>query len=261
MVLRIENLSFYYGKKEILKNLNFSLNSGETLGILGRNGIGKSTFLKTILGLLKFKIGEIFINNERLNSLDNKSRAKLVGYVPQSEKIAFSFKVRDLILMGINANIGIFSRPSKNDKKRADEVARIVGVSEYLDMDIDELSGGMLQLVLIARALALNPKILIMDEPTSYLDVFHQNAVLNLIKKLNLEYETCVIFTSHYPDHTLAVADKTLLLNGSCDYIFGNTDEVLTNENLTKLFGMDFINLNLDDKNRLLPKWNIKQCI
>lgn len=257
MVLKVENLSFSYDKKEILRNLNFSLNSGETLGILGKNGIGKSTFLKIILGILKTNRGKILIDNNDISLLDNKSRAKLTGYVPQSEKIAFSFKVKDMILMGINANIGIFQRPSKSDKKRVEEVADIVGVSDFLNLDVDELSGGMLQLVLIARSLVLNPKILIMDEPTSYLDVFHQNAILNLIKRLNIEYKMCIIFTSHYPDHTLAVADKTLLLNGIDGYKFGSTSEILTGKNLSELFNIDFINLDIENKSRLLPKWSV----
>ncbi|QKF60911.1 ABC transporter ATP-binding protein [Campylobacter curvus] len=257
MVLKVENLSFSYGKKEIFKNLSLSLESGETLGILGRNGIGKSTLLKIILGLLKIQSGQIFIDNQNLQTLSNKTRAKLVGYVPQSENIAFSFKVRDLILMGINANIGIFARPSKEDEKIVEKVTDIVGVREFLDLNVDELSGGMTQLVLIARSLVLSPKILIMDEPTSYLDVFHQDAILSLIKRLNFEFKTCVIFTSHHPDHTLAVADKTLLLNGTSGFNFGITRQILTDENLTELFGIKFVNLRLDDKSRLLARWSV----
>ena len=159
--------------------------------------------------------------------------------------------------MGVNANVGMFSGPSAEDRAMAEEAARIAGVSEYLNLNVDELSGGMMQLVLIARSLVLRPKILIMDEPTSYLDVFHQNAVLSLIKKLNSEQKTCVIFTSHHPDHALAVADKTLLLNGPLGYEFGATDQILKGENLTKLFGIDFINLNIDDKRRLLVRWRV----
>ncbi|MBE9819090.1 ABC transporter ATP-binding protein [Campylobacter concisus] len=257
MVLSVENLSFSYGAKQILQNLSLSLKSGETLAILGPNGIGKSTFLKIILGLLKAKGGQILIDGRDHASLSGKERAKLVGYVPQSENIAFSFKVKDLILMGVNANVGMFSRPSAEDRAIAEEAASIAGVSEYLNLNVDELSGGMMQLALIARSLVLRPKILIMDEPTSYLDVFHQNAVLSLIKRLNSEQKTCVIFTSHHPDHALAAADKTLLLNGPLGYEFGATDQILKGENLTKLFGIDFINLNVEDKRRLLVRWNI----
>ena len=195
MVLSVENLSFSYERKQILQNLSLSLKSGETLAILGPNGIGKSTFLKIILGLLKAKSGQILIDGRDHASLGGKERAKLVGYVPQSENIAFSFKVKDLILMGVNANVGTFSRPSAEDRAMAEEAARIAGVGEYLNLNVDELSGGMMQLALIARSLVLRPKILIMDEPTSYLDVFHQNAVLSIIKKLNSEQKTCVIFT------------------------------------------------------------------
>ena len=257
MVLSVENLSFSYERKQILQNLSLSLKSGETLAILGPNGIGKSTFLKIVLGLLKAKSGQILIDGRDHASLSGKERAKLVGYVPQSENIAFSFKVKDLILMGVNANVGTFSRPSAEDRAMAEEAAQIAGVGEYLNLNVDELSGGMMQLVLIARSLVLRPKILVMDEPTSYLDVFHQNAVLSLIKKLNSERKTCVIFTSHHPDHALAAADKTLLLNGPLGYEFGATDQILKGENLTKLFGIDFINLNVEDKRRLLVRWNI----
>ena len=158
MVLSVENLSFSYERKQILQNLSLDLKSGETLAILGPNGIGKSTFLKIILGLLKAKSGQILIDGRDHVSLSGKERAKLVGYVPQSENIAFSFKVKDLILMGVNANVGMFSRPSAEDRAMAEEAARIAGVSEYLNLNVDELSGGMMQLVLIARSLVLRPK-------------------------------------------------------------------------------------------------------
>ena len=131
MVLSVENLSFSYERKQILQNLSLSLKSGETLAILGPNGIGKSTFLKIILGLLKAKSGQILIDGRDHASLGGKERAKLVGYVPQSENIAFSFKVKDLLLMGVTANVGMFSRPSAEGRAMAGEGAQIAGVREH----------------------------------------------------------------------------------------------------------------------------------
>lgn len=256
MVLEVKNLNFSYANKSILNELNFSLESGEVMGILGRNGVGKSTLLKLILGLLNLEHGKILLNSQSIDKITNKERAKLIGYVPQSQNLAFSFSVKDMILMGINANIGTFYRPSKKDTQTVEYVAQIVGISDMLNLNVDELSGGMMQLAFIARALVLSPKILIMDEPTSYLDMAHQDDILNLIKRLKNEFNTSVVFTSHCPDHALCISDKTLLLSET-NYQFGKTKEILTSENLNALFGLEFINFKTQDKARLAPKWSV----
>lgn len=257
MVLEVENLRFKYNEKIILKDINFHVPKAKTVGILGINGIGKSTLLKILLSLQNFKDGNIKLDGKNLFDLNQKDRAKLISYVPQKETAVFSFLVKDFILIGRNAYVNLFSKPSNDDKLAVLKAANIVGITHLLDRSLYELSGGMMQLVLIARALCTFPKILIMDEPISYLDIFHQNSILSIINLLNTKYGISVLFTSHYPDHTLAIAHKTLLLKGEKGYIFGNTKDVLSAENLSSIFNLDFLSVELLNKNRLLPNWDI----
>ncbi|EDO9793964.1 ATP-binding cassette domain-containing protein [Campylobacter fetus] len=257
MVLNVNNISFSYADDLILNRVSFDILKGETVSILGKNGIGKSTLLKILLSLQSYSSGEIFIDGVNIRSINLKHRARFLGYVPQAENSTFAFLVKDIILMGRNAHLGLFQRPSKYDLDYVLEAADIVGITNLLSKNIYELSGGEKQLVLIARALCLFPKLLIMDEPISYLDVFHQNKILSLINLLNTKYNISVLFTSHYPDHTLAISHKTLLLNGANGAIFGESKDILTDINLKNLFGISFFGLKINEKDRLLPKWNI----
>lgn len=252
MVLSVENLSFAYNQKNILNKISFNVKKGETLAILGKNGAGKSTLLSLILGLLKSENGDIFLLNQKIKS--QRQRAQIIGFVPQSEKNIFSFKVTDMILFGLNANISLFSKPSKEDYEKVLKASELAGCSHLLDLNIDEISGGQKQLVLIARALVSNPKLLIMDEPISYLDTAHQNNILGLILKLN-EKGISVIFSSHYPDHSLMVAHKALLLLKD-SHLFGLAQDILNSENLKELFKIDFIKKEILGQSRILPKWD-----
>lgn len=252
MVLSVRNLSFGYHKKNILNNISFDVKKGETLTILGENGAGKSTLLSLILGLLKGNNGDIFLLNQSIKS--QRQIAQIIGFVPQSEKSVFSFSVADMILFGLNANISLFSKPSKEDYEKVLKASDLAGCSHLLDSNIDEISGGQKQLVLIARALVGNPKLLIMDEPISYLDTAHQNNILRLISKLN-EKGISVIFSSHYPDHSLMVAHKALLLLKD-NHLFGSADDILNSENLKELFKIDFIKETIFGQSRILPKWD-----
>lgn len=256
MVLSISGLNFNYGKKVILKDLNFNLNQGQTLAILGPNGIGKSTLLRILLSLLPLQSGEIILNGENFKSLSLKERAKLIGYVPQSEKPAFAFKVVDMIMLGKNASIGLFNTPSKKDFEDARQAAILAGCEHLLEQKIDELSGGQMQLVLIARAIISKPKLLIMDEPTSFLDTTHQDEILSLISRLNHQ-GICVIFSSHYADHVFMVSHQSLLLNGEQGYIYGDTQKILNQQNLYNLFKKEFILAQIEGKTRILPRWSI----
>ena len=232
--------------------ISFNVKKGETLAILGKNGAGKSTLLSLILGLLKSENGDILLLNQKIKS--QRQRAQIIGFVPQSEKNIFSFKVTDMILFGLNASISLFSKPSKEDYEKVLKASELAGCSHLLDLNIDEISGGQKQLVLIARALVSNPKLLIMDEPISYLDTAHQNNILGLILKLN-EKGISVIFSSHYPDHSLMVAHKALLLLKD-SHLFGLAQDILNSENLKELFKIDFIKKEILGQSRILPKWD-----
>lgn len=256
MVLSISDLNFNYGKKVILKDLNISLKQSQTLAILGPNGIGKSTLIRILLSLLPMQSGEVILNGENFKSLSLKERAKLIGYVPQNEKPNFAFSVLDMIMLGKNASIGLFKAPSKKDIEDARQAAILAGCEHLLEQKIDELSGGQMQLVLIARAIISKPKLLIMDEPTSFLDTTHQDEILSLISRLNHQ-GICVIFSSHYADHVFMISHQCLLLNGEQGYIYGDTKETLNEQNLYNLFNTNFIIAQIEGKTRILPRWSI----
>lgn len=256
MVLDIKNLNFSYGKKVILKDLNLSLKSEQSLGILWPNGIGKSTLIRILLSLLPSFSGQISLNGKNFGELSLKERAKLIGYVPQNEKPSFAFSVLDMIMLGKNASIGLFKSPSKKDIDDARHAAILAGCEHLLSQNVDELSGGQMQLVLIARAIVSRPKLLIMDEPTSFLDTTHQDAILSLISRLNHQ-GMAVIFSSHYPNHTYMISHLSLLLNGEKGYICGATKDVLNEANLKSLFGTDFIMAQIEDKTRIMPRWSV----
>lgn len=255
MVLSVKNLSFEYKNNLVLKDLSFELPNGKTLAILGKNGAGKSTLLSILLSILPFKKGEILLNNTSYKNTKIKQRARQIGFVPQSETNTFSFSVKDMILFGLNASISLFSSPSKEDEKKAIFASELAGCKHLLEANIDEISGGQMQLVLIARALVNSPKLLIMDEPTSYLDTARQNEILRLISRLN-ENNIAVIFSSHYPDHTMMVSHYSLLLKGACEYVFGKSDEVMSESNLNELFGIEFQKIQTNSQSRILPKWS-----
>lgn len=256
MVLRVKDLSFSYGKRVILSNVSLHVSTPETLAILGINGVGKSTLIKAIMGLIECNSGKILLNDMDINKYDNKTRAKLIGYVPQKETNPFGFLVKEVVLMGRNGFVPLFKKPTCKDIKKADEAMEIVGITHLKERTYNELSGGEMQLVMIARALSSFPSFIIMDEPISHLDVGRQNQVLSLIKMLKKEFGIGIIITSHYPDHVLAVCDDTLFLKGENGSKFGKSNELMNEKELKELFNVGFISLNLEGQNRIIPKWD-----
>ncbi len=257
MVLEVKDLAFSFAKKSIFNDLNFDVKKGKTVTILGVNGVGKSTLIRNILGILEFQKGEVNYGSSSLHTLNNKQRAQYIGYVPQKETNPFAFSAGEVVLMGRNSNISMFSKPKKVDMDAVDEAMDIVGVSHLKDRVYNELSGGEMQLVMVARALCTFPPLMIMDEPISHLDVGRQNQMLKLISMLNEKYGISVLMTSHYPDHALAVSNKTLLLKGDAQSEFGDTHEMMHDEKLFSLFGVNFTSLHLDGKKRTFPRWHV----
>lgn len=240
MKLEIKNLSAGYNKKIVFKNVNFVLEKGEILNILGKNGVGKSSLFKTILRFINKKEGEIFIGEKNINSLSQKELSKLIAYVPQSHMTAFPFLVKDVILMGRTAHLNIFSSPKKEDILKIEKIMDYLDI-RYLENKIyTEISGGERQLCLIARAMAQESKILIMDEPTSNLDFGNQIKVIKIIKKLS-DKGISVIVISHFPNHAFLCEGKVAIMKKSDEFIIGNALEIITNESMKNLYGIDII--------------------
>ncbi|BAH06636.1 hypothetical protein CKR_1585 [Clostridium kluyveri NBRC 12016] len=238
MNLEIKNAICGYGFRAVVKGISVNVKSGETLCLLGPNGVGKTTLFKTILGFLKLQGGEIILDGENINNLSRKKLAKAIGYVPQAHTPPFPFSVLDVITMGRTAHLGAFASPSKNDMAIAEESLETLGISFLKNKIYTEISGGERQMVLIARALTQQPSILVMDEPTSNLDFGNQIRVLEQINSL-VKKGLGVIMTTHFPDHTFLCSSKVALMQKNNIFTVGSVDDVVTEENLRSAYGVD----------------------
>jgi ABC-type cobalamin/Fe3+-siderophores transport system ATPase subunit/ABC-type Fe3+-siderophore transport system permease subunit len=237
-VLKLEvfNGCFSYARRPILKGLNFKLDSHEVLAIIGPNGVGKTTLLKCIMNLLPWDSGFAALDGQKIDTFPVKQLWRQIAYVPQAKQAGNS-TVREMIVLGRSAHIGLFSQPGEEDYAIAENVMQRLYISALADRPCNKLSGGELQMVLIARALAIQPKIMIIDEPESNLDYHNQLHVLELISEISQSI-SCVLNT-HYPDHALRFADKSLLLLNGGGNIYGPTTEVITESNLKQAFRID----------------------
>jgi iron complex transport system ATP-binding protein len=237
VTLEIRDLAFGYGARVVGSGVDFTLQRGEVLAVLGGNGCGKTTLFRTILGLLPPIEGSIAYNGRELASLRPPARAKLFAYVPQQQVSAFAFTVTDAVLMGRAASIGWFAQPSGSDRTLAVEALERVGIARLRDRPMTEISGGERQLALIARALAQGAAVLVLDEPTANLDYGNKLRVLREIERLRGEGRTIVLST-HDPDHALAHADRALLLANGRMLAMAAAADALTDETLTALYGV-----------------------
>ncbi len=240
MRLDLENLGFGYGARTVGSGVTLTVGEGEVLALLGPNGDGKTTLFKTMLGLLPPKEGEVRLDGVPLAGLSRTERAKKIAYVPQAHAALFPFKVRDVVLMGRAARLAPFAAPAKRDREIASQALDRLGMSHLATRPYTEISGGERQMALIARALAQEPKILVMDEPTASLDYGNQMRVLSHIRRLAGE-GISVILSTHNPDHVFMIADRVALLHDGALAALGRPNDVLTAERLKQLYDIDVV--------------------
>ncbi len=252
MKFEVKNLCFGYKNQLIFNNLTFSIESGEMLALLGPNGIGKTTLFKALLGLLHVKDGEILIDDQDIKNWSRQKLAKIIGYVPQNHIPPFPFKVMDVILMGRTAYLKPYTTPSNKDKEIVMEVMDVLKISYLKDKSYTEISGGERQLVLIARALAQKPKILVMDEPTSNLDFGNQIKLLKHIKQITND-GLAIIISTHNPDHALRYATKVVILENEGIYSIGKPTDIVTNKKLNEIYGIDvnIVNVAISEEHQV----------
>ena len=175
MILNVEHASFSYdGITKQFEDISFSLRRGEVLSLLGKNGTGKSTLIKCILNILSLQSGKVEINGRRISGMRPDEVAREVGYVPQVHRAAFPFTALDFVLMGRAPHISTFSVPKEEDYRKVEETFARIGITHLREKPLPEMSGGESQMVMIARALAQEPSLLVLDEPTSHLDIGNQ---------------------------------------------------------------------------------------
>ncbi len=248
MIFEVKDGSYGFGEEIFFENLNFTIGDGETLAILGPNGIGKTTLLKCMMGLKPWIQGESRIDGEPLKKLSQKEIWTNIGYVAQAKNVSFTYTAREMVLLGRSAHLGIFSQPSKEDIQIAEEAMEMVGITHLADKHCHQMSGGQLQMVLIARALASKPKMLIMDEPESNLDFKNQLIILDTIEKLAKEHQISCIINTHYPAHALRVAHKSLILSKNKEWFWGESKEVINEINMKKAFDVKVAIESIDIK-------------
>ncbi len=233
MFFRVENASFEYQKDNlILDNISFSLAKGDILAIMGANGIGKTTLIKCIMGILTWKSGHSCIDDKK-----GKESYLDIAYVPQAQRASFSYTVMEMVLFGRAKHMSIFSLPQQEDIDIATQALKDMEIYHLKDRYCNALSGGQLQMVMVARALAAQPKLLILDEPESHLDFHNQVIILDIIKKLAKEKGITCILNTHYPNHAIKLADKVLLLGKGC-YQVGKPVDILNSDNVEQFFNV-----------------------
>lgn len=240
MNFKVENGCFgYTGGKKVLSDINFEVNQKEILSILGSNGVGKTTLLKCTLGLLNWNSGRTLIDGKNRKDMKQSDVWSLIGYVPQAKLSAFAYTTEEMVLLGRNSRLGVLEQPGKEDRAIADQCMKRIGI-EYLRGKLcSQISGGELQMVLIARALAAEPKLLILDEPESNLDFRNQLIVLETIKDLRDEEGISSIVNTHYPEHAITISDKALILNQDGSSVFGAAKDTIEEPHLEKAFGVN----------------------
>ena len=229
-MLGVDNLSFeYVEKKPVFTNISFTVNRGDIFTILGPNGTGKSTLIKCLVGILSPGEGEIRLSGKTYGKMSNSDLARIIAYVPQTHQIIFPFPVLEYVLMGRSPHLPVFGQPSLPDYSMAMQALEQIGIDHLADRSISEISGGEMQLVSIARALAQTPSILVLDEPTSHLDFGNQFRVLSIIEKL-AEEGISIIMSSHFPDHAFLISNMVAVMQGGQFVGIGPADEVITRD-------------------------------
>jgi iron complex transport system ATP-binding protein len=237
-MLEVQNLTCGYAGKSLVENVNFRISNGETLVLLGPNGIGKTTLFKTMLGLIPKINGEVLMDGSPLDMKPDSTDMRRIAYVPQEHESAFAFTVVEIVLMGRTAKMQPFATPSSADKDAVRNTLRTLGLDYLQDCFYTEISGGERQMVLIARALVQEPDVLVMDEPAASLDLGNQAKLLRIVRDLSRDRDLSVLMTSHNPDHALAIADKVLLLRKG-GFVHGTADEILNGELLSEAYGTE----------------------
>ncbi|WP_172135905.1 ABC transporter ATP-binding protein [Adlercreutzia sp. ZJ473] len=235
-MLDVSNLRFSYRRgREVLKGVSFSIDRGEILCLLGSNGTGKTTLLRCLLGFEKPDGGRILVDGEDVTRMRLERRARYLAYVPQSTSIAFPYTAREVVLMGRVAHLATGASHTARDMQVVDEAMERLQIAHLAECRYQEMSGGERQMVLVARALAQDARLLVMDEPTANLDYHNQVKILTALKYLAGQ-GLGILMTSHYPDHAFLACTKAALMKGGALVDVGPPDDIVTSESLTNLY-------------------------
>lgn len=250
MILKVSNLSFHYHiSRTIFHKVGFSVDNGEVLSILGINGSGKTTLLNCIANLYKPQSGEILLNGQPMHKMGLRDVARMIGYVPQIHTPAYAYTVREFTVMGRTPYIGAFTTPSAEDYRITDEALERMRIAHLRDKPYTEISGGERQQVTIARVIAQQPQLILLDEPTAHLDYGNQYRVVQMIRELAAE-GFALVMTTHNPEHAIILNGKVAILNREGVLGIGQAAETLNAETLSTLYGLSIKTIYDDDAKR-----------
>ncbi len=246
-LLALNDGSFAYGQAPIFQHLDLELEPGRVAALLGPNGCGKTTLLRCLGGMLPLGQGQVLLEGRELAAYSETERARRIGFVFQEHRTVFPYSVLETVRMGRAPHLGFLASPSQRDTEIAERALATVGCTALSLKRYTEISGGERQLVLIARALAQESRLLLLDEPTSHLDFGNQMLVLAMVRRLAREQGLTVLMATHFPNHALMVSSQCYLMKDGAFLAQGQPREVITAERLRALYGIDVRILTLDD--------------
>lgn len=238
MSIDVRTLSFSYGNTPILKDVSFTADCGEVIAILGPNGVGKSTLFRCLLGFLKADSGDLLVSGKPIASYSHRDLAREIAYIPQSYSPAFNYTVYDTVLMGVTGQLGALETPTSAQHEQVMQTLSALGIAHLASRGSRKISGGERQLMLIARALVQDAKVLLMDEPTANLDYGNSFRVMERIESLAAKGYT-ILFSTHDPNQAFRYASRVLALKDGALLCDGAPAEVLTEQMLSTLYGID----------------------
>jgi iron complex transport system ATP-binding protein len=251
-MLAVRDLAFGFASRRVGSGVSLELARGETLAVLGGNGAGKTTLLRTLLGLLLPLEGRVELDRHDVRLLDAQARARKLAYVPQQQASGFAFTVLDMVLMSRAAHLPLLARPGVHDRAIGLGALDRLGVAHLAPRVFSELSGGERQLVLIARALAQEAPVLVLDEPTASLDFGNRARVLAELDRLR-GGGLAIVFSTHEPEHALAHADYALLLAGGRPLAYDAVSRALTAGNVERLYGVGVELIDVGSRRVFVP--------
>ena len=235
----MQGVSFCYRSEDVVNDVSFEAEEGQIIGILGPNGSGKTTLLKCINRVLSPNKGTVLLDGVDYHERTRKQIARQIGVVPQSANAQMPFTALDIVMMGRNPELERFERETESDLQIVSKAMEMTNTSFLADRPMDQLSGGERQRVIIARALAQRPKVMLLDEPTLHLDVNHQMEILDLISRLAREEKMLVIIVTHDLSLAARYCDRIILLRNGRIVSAGDVAQALTRENMAKVFSID----------------------
>ncbi|MDO4841862.1 MAG: ABC transporter ATP-binding protein [Phoenicibacter congonensis] len=251
MALEVKGVKLAYSTHEVLKGVNFVANPGDFIAVIGPNGVGKSTLFKCILGFLSHYTGEILVDGTNIKTLSRSQIAREIAYIPQSTQQVFDYTALELTLMGLASRLGHFKNPSKADEEECLSALADLGIAHLAHRGCGEISGGEYQLVMLARALVQQAKVLIMDEPTANLDYGNQFKVMQRIESLSKSGFT-ILTSTHDPNQVFLHANRALVLKDGMVKVDGAPSSVLTEDILSDLYSIDVKKCDVEVANRKL---------